>query len=484
LTTLVRDRLAGRIDLEHPGGGVRRQFAYRPVICACALIGADFLALAAVVAATLLFRRLGGHSDVVSLSSRSASLDFGVLFSGVIVYVGIRGRYSQRIPFWDELRVLTFASLCAATALVALGALTGDLTQRGPTLATILLFPAGATLAHQSSKRVLARAGLWALPVLVIGEGPCADEAEAVLNSDRSLGYRTVGRVDPRAIVTHNEPVRLWPILNRYRAHRLLIALDVKDELQPHIIGLALRERVPFAMVSQPFAFPAFACDATRVFGHESAVLSFHDGLSRPLSRVLKATMDVTLSTLLLALTSPLFLVLAIISRRDGGPTFFVHRRVGAGGRSFDCLKFRTMVVDAERVLDEALAKDPALAAGWAAKRELRKDPPVTRAGEFLRKTSLDELPQLINVIRLEMSLVGPRPIVESEVPLYGDDIAQYYATRPGLTGLWQVSGRSNTSYARRVQLDIWYVNNWTVWHDVAVLLKTIPAVCSRAGAR
>ena len=105
-------------------------------------------------------------------------------------------------------------------------------------------------------------------------------------------------------------------------------------------------------------------------------------------------------------------------------------------------------------------------------------------SASFLRKTSLDELPQLINVLRLEMSLVGPRPIVDSEVPLYGEAIAQYYATRPGITGLWQVSGRSNTSYARRVQLDVWYVNNWTVWNDIAVLLKTIPAVLGRRGAR
>jgi lipopolysaccharide/colanic/teichoic acid biosynthesis glycosyltransferase len=161
----------------------------------------------------------------------------------------------------------------------------------------------------------------------------------------------------------------------------------------------------------------------------------------------------------------------------------FAHRRVGAGGRPFYCLKFRTMVVDADRALDEALARDPALAAEWAASRKLTNDPRVTRIGRILRKTSLDELPQLINVLRLEMSLVGPRPIVEDEIPLYGEAIAQYYATRPGLTGLWQVSGRSNTSYAKRVQLDVWYVNNWTIWNDIAVLFKTIPVVLGRQGA-
>jgi undecaprenyl-phosphate galactose phosphotransferase len=236
-------------------------------------------------------------------------------------------------------------------------------------------------------------------------------------------------------------------------------------------------------MVPQPHAFPAFAFEATRFFGQNPMLLSYRNGLSRPVSRMIKAAIDITLASLMLSLSSFLFLILAVASRLDGGPMLFSHRRVGAGGRPFYCLKFRTMTIDADRVLEEALARDPVLAAEWEATRKLVDDPRVTRIGRILRKTSLDELPQLINVLRLEMSLVGPRPIVESEVPLYGEAIAQYYATRPGLTGLWQVSGRSNTSYARRVQLDVWYVNNWTVWNDIAVLLKTIPVVLRRQGA-
>jgi undecaprenyl-phosphate galactose phosphotransferase len=162
----------------------------------------------------------------------------------------------------------------------------------------------------------------------------------------------------------------------------------------------------------------------------------------------------------------------------------FAHRRIGAGGRHFYCLKFRTMVVNADQVLQQILATDPERAAEWRATHKLRDDPRVTRLGKLLRQMSLDEVPQLLNVIRLEMSLVGPRPIVDSEIAHYGEDIAHYYALRPGLTGLWQVSGRSDTSYARRVRLDVWYVNNWTIWHDLAVLLKTIPAVLRREGAR
>jgi undecaprenyl-phosphate galactose phosphotransferase len=141
------------------------------------------------------------------------------------------------------------------------------------------------------------------------------------------------------------------------------------------------------------------------------------------------------------------------------------------------------MVTNSAEALQHVLATDREAAAEWAATQKLRHDPRVTRVGRLLRKTSLDELPQLFNVLRLDMSLVGPRPIVTKEVDRYGDDIAFYYETRPGITGLWQVSGRNTTSYSHRVQLDTWYVKNWTIWHDVAILAKTIPAVLQRRGA-
>ena len=142
------------------------------------------------------------------------------------------------------------------------------------------------------------------------------------------------------------------------------------------------------------------------------------------------------------------------------------------------------MVVNSADVLRDLLARDIAAAKEWEDTQKLTDDPRVTSIGKFLRATSLDELPQLLNILRLEMSLVGPRPIVEQEVIRYDDDIAYYDKVRPGLTGLWQVSGRSDTSYKQRVQLDCWYVRNWSLWHDTAILLKTVPAVLKRQGAR
>ena len=202
------------------------------------------------------------------------------------------------------------------------------------------------------------------------------------------------------------------------------------------------------------------------------------------LQPMLKRALDILGAGALLLLAAPAFALLALLIRADGGPAFYAHERVGRGDRRFGCLKFRSMVTDSQARLATLLDADAAARAEWEATRKLKDDPRVTRTGRFLRATSLDELPQLLNVLRGEMSLVGPRPVVPAELDRYGEARVYYLQVRPGLTGLWQVSGRSDLDYARRVALDAWYVRNWTLWHDVLILLKTLLVVPSRsAGA-
>lgn len=202
------------------------------------------------------------------------------------------------------------------------------------------------------------------------------------------------------------------------------------------------------------------------------------------LQPALKRAMDVTIAGAMLLVLAPVFLILALIIRADGGAAFFAHRRVGRDGESFGCLKFRSMVVDSQARLDALLASDPAAHAEWEATRKLKNDPRVTKIGRFLRATSLDELPQLINVLRGEMSLVGPRPVIQAELDsYYGAAAMHYMSVRPGITGLWQVSGRSDTSYAQRVALDMAYVSRLSIWQDIRILLRTPVAVLSRRGA-
>jgi Undecaprenyl-phosphate galactose phosphotransferase WbaP len=199
---------------------------------------------------------------------------------------------------------------------------------------------------------------------------------------------------------------------------------------------------------------------------------------------IAKRALDIIGAGLGLVVLSPFFLIVALMVRADGGPAFFAHQRVGRGGKLFGCMKFRSMVIDSQARLEALLANDPAARAEWEATRKLKNDPRITRIGRFLRSTSLDELPQLINVLRGEMSLVGPRPVQEAEIDrYYGASAAHYMAVRPGITGLWQVSGRSETSYESRVALDVAYVSRPSMIADLTILLRTPVAVLSRRGA-
>lgn len=199
---------------------------------------------------------------------------------------------------------------------------------------------------------------------------------------------------------------------------------------------------------------------------------------------VAKRGLDIAGAGALLLLLAPVFVVLALLVRADGGSAFFAHPRVGRNGKLFGCLKFRSMVVDSQARLAALLASDPAARAEWEETRKLRHDPRVTRIGRFLRATSLDELPQLLNVLRGDMSLVGPRPVQQAELErFYGAAAFHYMSVRPGITGLWQVSGRSETSYAQRVALDVAYVSRPSLLADLRILLRTPLAVLSRKGA-
>ncbi len=216
---------------------------------------------------------------------------------------------------------------------------------------------------------------------------------------------------------------------------------------------------------------------------HETEQVQHYHAAPRSVARAAKVVFDISAALAGIAVLSPLLGLIAIAVKIDGGPVFFAHTRIGRGGRKFNCLKFRSMTTNSADILAQLLKADPIAAAEWRETQKLKNDPRITAIGRLLRASSLDEIPQLINVLRLDMSLVGPRPIVADEVPRYGDNIAQYFAGRPGLTGLWQVSGRSDTSYAQRVALDTQYVSTWSIWRDFAILARTIPAVIRRRGA-
>jgi exopolysaccharide production protein ExoY len=200
---------------------------------------------------------------------------------------------------------------------------------------------------------------------------------------------------------------------------------------------------------------------------------------------VTKRVSDIALASIAAIALLPLLLGIALLLKvTSRGPVLYGHERVGLGGRRFRCMKFRTMVVDGDRVLEEHFRQFPAERDVWLAERKLRDDPRVTPLGAILRKLSIDELPQLYNIILGQMSIVGPRPVVADELKIYGGSAAHYLRTRPGLTGLWQISGRNDTSYQRRVLLDRLYVLRWSLMLDLRIVVLTIPAVLTSRGAR
>jgi exopolysaccharide production protein ExoY len=197
-----------------------------------------------------------------------------------------------------------------------------------------------------------------------------------------------------------------------------------------------------------------------------------------------KRTLDVVVALVALIGLAPLFLMIALLIKlTDGGTVFYGHQRVGQGGRGFRCLKFRSMAMDSDGVLADYLRDDELARAEWSSTRKLKVDPRVTLVGAVLRRMSLDELPQLWNVLRGDMSLVGPRPVVESELELYGECAKYYLMARPGITGPWQVSGRNDISYQTRVMLDRAYVVNWSMAEDWAIIFRTVPAVLAARGS-
>jgi len=229
---------------------------------------------------------------------------------------------------------------------------------------------------------------------------------------------------------------------------------------------------------------PLGSVEVEDYFDERLVMLKISNNLQRRYNRLIKRIFDLTTSLLGLIVFIPVGIIISIMIYKDSpGPVLFSHKRIGKNGREFACYKFRSMVMDSQAMLEKYLAENPEAREEWEKDFKLKDDPRVTKIGAFLRKTSLDELPQIFNVIKGEMSLVGPRPIIKDEIVKYGEYINDFYLVPPGITGLWQVSGRSDTTYEERVEMDSWYVRNWSIWIDLVLLIKTVMVVLQRKGA-
>ena len=467
---------------EGHGAAPDRSVATPEFICSAALLAADVAAFTiAAMIAGMAGLASGGDALGGLTSNPAVAVPFAVcVCTGMIGYFSAHEHYELRIPFWTECRDLVVATAGALMMAAASAFLIKLDVPRLPLLGTACLFPPAVVAMRRLARSALDSAGFWRVPVVVVGDGQWTEQATASLSSRAELGYDVVAQVTPADLGTAQPNWRR--VLRQHRGRLLVLALDGERSWPGDVLAALVRERVPYALLPNADWLPSVGARKT-FLGHDGVLLTYRNNLRKPILRLLKLSFDLCAAAAALVVLAPAMLGIAALVSLDGGPVFYAHRRVGARGRVFDCLKFRSMVVDGEEVLQRVLASDSAAAEEWACTQKLRRDPRVTWIGRFLRKTSLDELPQLLNVLRMEMSLVGPRPIVSLEIPKYAEDIAYYYETRPGITGLWQVSGRSNTTYAERVRLDTYYVKNWTLLQDFSILARTIPAVVSGRGA-
>lgn len=370
----------------------------------------------------------------------------------------------------EELRRQTVATSLVAFFVLAGGALfrfSADYS-RTVVILTVLLLLLLLPLARSLAKAVLSRLPIYGEGVWVVSKTERGGELSRMLAANPALGLRVIGQssgepprgIDcPHCLIVPDEIANISRVLDdlNSRFRRVWLVPNLLD-------------------VSSVWVTPR------DLQGH--LALELRNNLLEPANRILKRSIELSILALALPVVLPLSLLLAAAVRLDSrGSVLFSQRRIGRSGQPFDILKFRTMRVNGEALLREHLESDREAAAEWRRHQKLQRDPRLTRVGRVLRRLSLDELPQLWNIARGEMSLVGPRAIVPGELELYGDKSHLYTAVLPGLTGLWQVSGRSRLSYDDRVRLDAYYVRNWSVWLDLAVLAKTPLVVLRSDGA-
>ncbi len=407
------------------------------------------------------------------------------------------GHYTLRIPWWNQVRLITFGILFAA---LAEGAASFTLSIRSSSLLICLnwvLFFGFCIFLRLLFFRIRARSTRWNIPTVVIGDSTTVSDILYAFNADPGTGYdvHTVFLRDSNNdrfcisdlpakyanLKIENDIDHYEDYIASHPDNYYVIVLDTfKGLMRDKIVETLAHSGAHYSVVPTISRMSIYEMEPRYFFGYDVMLLQARTSLSHPASRFAKRTLDFVSSLSGLIVFSPMFLIIFIALKMEGhkGSIFYGGERLGQNGKLFRCWKFRTMEPDCDHLLYDYLAQNPEAKEHWDKYYKLPRDPRVkTRTAHLLRKSSLDEIPQLWNVFIGNMSLVGPRPILPREVENYGETVREYTQVKPGITGLWQVSGRSSMSFQRRVYWDSWYVRNWSFWGDIVILLKTIPAV-------
>jgi undecaprenyl-phosphate galactose phosphotransferase len=419
-----------------------------------------------------------------------------VIFLVIMVFERL---YTTRYPFWEEIKTIIKAvtiTILFVFFMITVRSMYGNISR----LVLIFLWVylcVVLILTRYWGKRLMYLMGIWKEKVLVLGTGQSATDTVRGLTNEKQLGYSVLGfldesngkrklKIDSRTYPVFGGIKNFTKFISMLKVSTVIISLpDLSRDELAKLTNHVQKYAKNVLLVPDLVGIAQINTELHYLFMQKLFLLKIKNNLHSTMNRIFKAMFDLFLGIIILPLAVPFLAVIAVLIKLDSpGPVFIRQERIGRFGRIFKCIKFRTMFTDQEKILHEYLKKDKSASIEWKTYKKLRKyDPRVTRIGLFLRKTSLDESPQIFNVLKFDMSLVGPRPYLPNEESDFEDYRDIIFMTKPGLTGLWQVSGRNELIFSERTKLDTWYVENWSVWLDLIILFKTISVVLQRKGA-
>ena len=423
--------------------------------------------LAIIVSIVLAYELRVSSNDLFSSSLDhllSQYLNFPLLYLVPLMMFLYESIYTQRRDFWQESYHVIRALLISVVLIFAILALSKDVASfsRFVLIVSVMFMMFFIPLFKNIGKKLLFKCGLWRKKARVYG---CDVLVRKEVFTNAYLGYVDAQESDAEVVFIN--------------------AIDMPLDERDNIISEALAAKHEVLFIPTFNEFDLTKSHIDKLQNTRTNIVYFQNRLTSTVRSVLQICFNYVLALVLLPILLPIIAILAFMIKKESpGPVFFAHNRIGKNGKVIPTLKFRSMYSDAAQRLKKLLAEDEEVKAEWEKNFKLKEDPRVTRVGAFLRKTSLDELPQIFNVLKGEMNFVGPRPVIQQEIDQYYKENAKYYfMVKPGITGLWQVSGRSDTDYDFRVKTDKWYVINWSLWLDIVILFKTIKTVLFREGA-
>lgn len=423
-------------------------------------------------------------------------LNFWVVFPLLyLLFLNIEQLYNRRMQFWQVIEKIFQASLYAVVAIVIvlyIGQIAASTSRMFIFLLWLFSF-IYLTVFRYLTKNFLEKVQLLRIPVLIIGAGKTAELLVKGIINDAGMGYKIIGLLEDNCV--RNGILKRFPVLGKFAdveavilktgvQHVFIAAPGLEQEKLTRLIYKVQPLVKNIGIIPNLVGIPMGGIEVESLFNEKLMLLRLKNNLARSWNRYLKTIFDFALTLVGTVAISPILIFIAIWIYKDSpGPVIFKHTRIGKNEKKFPCYKFRSMCIDAKEKLAELLENDPVAKAEWERDFKLKNDPRITKSGAFLRRTSLDELPQIFNVLKGDMSLVGPRPVIEEELERYGEYVNDYLMVKPGITGMWQINGRNDTSYAERVCMDSWYVRNWSIWIDNLILWRTLKSVIRCKGA-